>query len=202
MSLQGWVPIRSNKQLLAARDLISGQRSITLSCLVGICYYFIPLLWTQLFTIFLVSSSSHLSDFVPHIVSLSSCPTYTVRVVAANALVPFIPDDHLLEKAKELILLLPGPVQRLSQNVLHGTLLQIRSLLGAVKWSTVSKDGRGVLNEMLNKIWICSCSNGCPLTRASFLDIVMRFGPVLGQDWECGKCFFVCMFVCFVLMFS
>ncbi|KAJ7360154.1 hypothetical protein OS493_018142 [Desmophyllum pertusum] len=131
------------------------------------------------------SSSSHLSDFVPHIVSLSSCPTYTVRVVAANALVPFIPDDHLLEKAKELILLLPGPVQRLSQNVLHGTLLQIRSLLGAVKWSTVSKDGRGVLNEMLNKIWICSCSNGCPLTRASFLDIVMRFGPVLGQDWEC-----------------
>lgn len=136
---------------------------------------------------FHTSFSSLLSDFVPHLESLSSCPTYAARVVAAKALVPFIPCEHLLNKAKELVMLLPGPgAETFSQNVLHGTLLQISAVLQAVTWSTVTMDGSGLLNEILNKIWICSCNNRCPLTRASFLGIVVKFGPLLGKDFERG----------------
>ena len=84
-------------------------------------------------------------------------------------------------------MLLPGPgIEPFSQNVLHGTLLQISALLQAFTWSAVTTDGTGLLNEILNKIWICSCNNRCPLTRASFLGIVMKFGPLLGKDFERG----------------
>ena len=138
------------------------------------------------FNFVFTSSSSLLSDFVPHLQSLSSCPTYAVRVVAAKALVPFIPCEQLLNKAKELVRLLPGPGESFSQNVLHGTLLQISAVLQAVMWSAVTTNDRGLLNEILNKIWICSCKNCCPLTRASFLGIVMKFGPLLGKDFERG----------------
>ena len=137
-----------------------------------------------------------MSDFVPHLVSLSSCPTHAVRVVAAKALVPFISCEHLLHKAKQLTMLLPAPGQSFSQNVLHGTLLQIRVLLEAVSWSAVTKDDSDILKEFFNKIWICSCNNCCPLTRASFLTIVMKFGPLFNKDCECGNCLFVCLFDC------
>ena len=109
-----------------------------------------------------------------------------MRVVAAKALVPFIPCEHLLNKAKELVMLLPGPGESFSQNSLHGTLLQISAVLQAVTWSLVTTNGSGLLSEVLNKIWICSCSNCCPLTRASFLGIVIKFGPLLGKDFERG----------------
>ena len=146
--------------------------SLILTCVFELCFH--------------TSSSSLLSDFVPHIESLSSYPTYAVRVVAAKALVPFIPCEHLLNKAQELVMLLPGPGESFSQNVLHGTLLQISAVLQAVTWSAVTINGSGLLNEMLNKIWICSCNNCCPLTRASFLGIVMKFGPLLSDDFKRG----------------
>ena len=146
--------------------------SLILTCVLNLCFH--------------SCSSSVLSDFVPHLESLSSCPSYAVRVVAAKALVPFIPCEHLLNKAKELVILLPGPGESFSQNILHGTLLQISAVLQAVTWSTVAMNDRGLLNEILNKIWICSCNNFCPLTRASFLGIVMKFGPLLGKDFKRG----------------
>lgn len=109
-----------------------------------------------------------------------------MRVVSAKALVPFIPCEHLLNKAKELVMLLPGPGESFSQNFLHGSLLQISAVLQAVTWSAVTTTGSGLLNEILNKNWICSSNNCCPLTRASFLSIVMKFGPLLGKDFERG----------------
>ena len=139
---------------------------------------------------------SFLSDFVPHLVSLSSCPIHAVRIVAAKALVPFIPCEHLLLKVKELLMLLPAPGEPFSQNFLHGTLLQIRVLLEAVSWSAVTKNDSGLLKEILNKIWICSCDNYCPLTRASFLTIVMKFGPLLNKDGECSKCVHIGLLLC------
>lgn len=137
-------------------------------------------------TLFSYSSSSLLSVFVPHLQSLSSCPTYAVRVVAAKALVPFIPCEHLLNKAKELVMLLPGCGESFSQNFLHGTLLQISAVLQAVTWSAVTTNGSGLLNEILNRIWLCSGNNCCPLTRTSFLGIVIKFGPLLVKDFKRG----------------
>ena len=127
-----------------------------------------------------------MSDFVPHLQSLSSCPSYAVRIVAAKALVPFISCEHLLSKAKELVMQLPRLGESFSQNVLHGTLLQISAVLQAVTWSAVTTNESGLLNEILNKIWICSCNNRCPLTRASFLGIFMKFEPLLAKDFDLG----------------
>ena len=99
---------------------------------------------------------------------------------------PFISCEHLLSKAKELVIQLPGPGESFSQNVLHGTLLQISAVLEAVTWSAVTSNESGLLNALLNKIWICSSNNPCPLTRASFLGLFMKFGPLLVKDFELG----------------
>lgn len=137
----------------------------------------------------LFSSSSLLSCFAPHIVSLSSCPSYAVRVVAAKALVPFIPTERLLDTAKELVARLPSGLAAFSQNSLHGTLLQIRILLEAAKLYSSDKSDSGFLREMLNKIWICTARNPCSLTRAAFLSIITSFGLPFGRDFESGKFF-------------
>ena len=127
--------------------------------------------------------------------SLSSSPFYTERVVAAKALVPFIPAEHVLDKVEELVKLLPGPepVRLFSQNVLHGTLLQIAALLEVVAWSTVKEKGRGLLKEILKKTWICSLRNYCPLTRAAFLSVVMKFQTLLLNDSDGKYLFLVCI---------
>lgn len=135
------------------------------------------------------SSSSLLSCFVPHIISLSSCPSYAVRVVAAKALVPFIPTDRLLDTAKELVTRLPSGLAAFSQNFLHGTLLQIRILLEAAKLYSSGKSDGDFLTEMLNKIWICTARNPCYLTRATFLSIITSFGLPFRRDFEFGKFF-------------
>lgn len=137
------------------------------------------------------SSSSLLSCFVPHIISLSSCPSYAVRVVAAKALVPFIPTDRLLDIAKELVARLPSGLAAFSQNFLHGTLLQIRILLEAAKLYSSGKSDGDFLTEMLNKIWICTARNPCYLTRATFLSIITSFGLPFRRDFEFGKFFFL-----------
>ena len=123
---------------------------------------------------------------MPHIVSLSSCSSYAIRVVAAKALLPLIPSEDVLNKAKELVLRLPRSLEPFSQNFLHGILLQIRVLLEAARWSPVSKSDNGLVREMLHNIWICTPSNPCYLTRAAFLSIVISFGPSLGTDCESG----------------
>lgn len=132
------------------------------------------------------SSASLLPEFVPHLMLLTSSPSHTERVIAAKALVPFIPRENLLDRVEELAKLLPSPesTQGFSQNVLHGILLQIGALLEVIPCSAFAERASGLFKEMLKKSWICSLRNHCPLTRAAFLNIVMKYFSSFLKDTE------------------
>ena len=136
-----------------------------------------------------ISSASLLPEFVPHLMLLTSSPSHTERVIAAKALVPFIPRENLLDRVEELAKLLPSPesTQGFSQNVLHGILLQIGALLEVIPCSAFAERANGLFKEMLKKSWICSLRNHCPLTRAAFLNIVMKYFSSFLKDTERGK---------------
>lgn len=68
-------------------------------------------------------------DFLPPLIHLSASPIYSVRVVAAKALLALTPPSEYGRILSELTVGLPGPLERCSHNQLHGQLLQIRALL-------------------------------------------------------------------------
>ena len=130
---------------------------------------------------------------------LTSSPSHTERVIAAKALVPFIPRENLLERVEELVKLLPSPepTKGFSQNVLHGILLQIDAILEIVPYSAIEEKASGLVKEMLKKSWICSLRNHCPLTRAAFLNTLMKYFFYFLKECERGKCMLLyAMYTC------
>ena len=119
-------------------------------------------------------------NFIPLLMVQASSSVFSVRVVAARALVPFITIGQLLEKAVELLRSLPASSQQLfSQNFLHGTLCQVKALLIAAHCYN-SKGNTERLEEALReRVWVATHLNPCPLTRAQLLDIMIEYAPSL-----------------------
>ena len=77
-----------------------------------------------------LSPCSYLDGFLEPVLQLAGSAIYTVRELAAKALVPLVPQRHVTQWIEKLVRTLP--LERAhcqSFNALHGTLLQIEQLL-------------------------------------------------------------------------
>ncbi|XP_031564111.1 thyroid adenoma-associated protein homolog [Actinia tenebrosa] len=125
---------------------------------------------------------SLLSDFIPFLTPLSSSPVYAVRSLAAQALVPFIPIEGFVRKAVELLTTIPSSPQSVSQNTLHGTLLQVHHLVDAMATNShVTIETGLVLKELQNRLWLGTDLNPCALTKAEYLNILMELAPMASK---------------------
>ncbi len=114
------------------------------------------------------------SELQPCVLSLASCPILAVRDLAAHALVPLVMLHELAAFIVQLVHTLPSDRTTCnSYNWLHGTLLQIYRLVGALNRSSVEKTTRKDLaNALLVKWWLSTSDNPCPLLRAHYLQII------------------------------
>ena len=77
-----------------------------------------------------------LSEFQSSVQSLSNNPIHAVRVLAAKALVPLVAQTEMKAMLQNLLDRLPSNADdgHQSYDQLHGTLLQISTLLHAIRW--------------------------------------------------------------------
>eukprot|EP00118_Oscarella_pearsei_P004268 m.17973 g.17973 ORF g.17973 m.17973 type:complete len:1862 (+) comp27575_c0_seq3:14-5599(+) len=127
-------------------------------------------------------STYTLSAFLPYIMKCRSSAIIKARIMAADALPPLVSLAELPSILEQLLHDIPsydhekdGQVPKIaSQNHLHGTLLQVKSLLErrGVFEPLSSLDVQKVLISIPSRLWIASRLNPCPLTRQSCLTAV------------------------------
>ncbi|EDO32264.1 predicted protein [Nematostella vectensis] len=126
-----------------------------------------------------VEEESLLVEFIPLLKPMSSSPVYAVRSLAAQALVPFVPINGVVEMIAELLNSLPVPPQAISQNAIHGTLLQVRKLASASRESSVLRGAYCVVHALRKHEWLGTAHNACAVTREEYLRIVMEIIPLV-----------------------
>ena len=115
---------------------------------------------------------------------------FAVREVAAKALVPFVGINSLVGKSVEILKGLQVSQMLCLQNVLHGTLCQVKTLLAAAQFFNSQESLKVVEEELRNRLLIASYLNPCSLTRAKFLAIVIDYTPSLISG-ECKSINFI-----------
>uniref|UniRef100_A0A8C5RG15 Thyroid adenoma-associated protein homolog n=1 Tax=Laticauda laticaudata TaxID=8630 RepID=A0A8C5RG15_LATLA len=120
------------------------------------------------------TQDSTLTCFLEPLIQLSGNPIYAVRVMAAKALVPFIP---VMDYGKILLRLasrFPQPEAALSHNALHGCLLQIQAVLNqALGFDRLHPELlRSVACMMESHIWLLMDIRRCPLICAVYLQVL------------------------------
>ncbi|XP_075072219.1 tRNA (32-2'-O)-methyltransferase regulator THADA-like [Mixophyes fleayi] len=119
------------------------------------------------------------------LLDLRENPIYSVRGMAARALVPVVQmtDYHML--LLQLTLGLPHTNEGVSHNGLHGRLLQIYALLSlALKENCISEGVRQeVAQKLLPSLWLLSPVQRCFLVRNVFLDILILLLPSCGENF-------------------
>ncbi|XP_071499457.1 tRNA (32-2'-O)-methyltransferase regulator THADA-like [Diadema antillarum] len=123
-----------------------------------------------------------MAPFLPYIIRAGSSAVYKTRSIAATALVPLVPLDQLVPTLNRLLDMLPGSAkEQLSQNTIHGVLMQIHGLLArhssdAIIPSDIAEDiVRTVLPRIQQLIWLASSQNTCFVTRAAYTAIIKDF---------------------------
>uniref|UniRef100_A0A7N8YBI2 Si:ch211-225b11.4 n=1 Tax=Mastacembelus armatus TaxID=205130 RepID=A0A7N8YBI2_9TELE len=114
-------------------------------------------------------STETLSDFLPPLLQLSASPIYSVRVMAAKALVAMTPPSQYVNILIKLTAQLPGPQQCCSHNRLHGQLLQIKAILERAL--SPSADLSEVLSRVQASLWLVTEDQHCPIVRAAYLSV-------------------------------
>ncbi|XP_077992794.1 tRNA (32-2'-O)-methyltransferase regulator THADA-like [Glandiceps talaboti] len=118
-----------------------------------------------------------LTKFIEPVMKLSSSPIYTVRVLAAAALVPLVAMKDKVETLAAILDNIPDSASMVkSHNKLHGMLLQTEKLLFSVLANIRRhEDTVNISKHLLKKIWLASEKNLCCLTKALYLDILIKF---------------------------
>ncbi|XP_040011618.1 thyroid adenoma-associated protein homolog isoform X2 [Xiphias gladius] len=117
-------------------------------------------------------STETLSDFLPPLLQLSASPIYSVRVMAARALVAMTPPSEYMSILVKLAAQLPSPQEHCCHNRLHGQLLQIKALLErALTDSAPSAALSEVLSRVDASLWLVTKAQRCPLVRAVYLGV-------------------------------
>ncbi|KAM4708595.1 tRNA (32-2'-O)-methyltransferase regulator THADA-like [Discoglossus pictus] len=116
---------------------------------------------------------SEASCFLEPLLDLAENPIYAVRVMAASALVPIVQMTEYDKILLRLVELLPHANERVSHNVLHGRLLQLKALLlTGLREKCMPVDIEQELAKRLHlRLWLLS-KESCPLVRAAFLQVL------------------------------
>ncbi|XP_042531416.1 thyroid adenoma-associated protein isoform X1 [Dipodomys spectabilis] len=125
------------------------------------------------------SSAVSMAPFVPSIMRCGHSSIYRSREMAARALVPFVMRDQIPNTIRALLATLPNNTdQRLYQNHIHGTLLQVFHLLQAYT-DARHRTNADFLQELTDitactkaKLWLAKRQNPCLVTRAVYIDIL------------------------------
>uniref|UniRef100_A0A8C4QXS2 Si:ch211-225b11.4 n=1 Tax=Eptatretus burgeri TaxID=7764 RepID=A0A8C4QXS2_EPTBU len=128
---------------------------------------------------------SPLLPFLPPVLWLSKARIYAVREMAAQALVAILAWPSRMNVLMLLINSLPegrpehGEQEQapflLSQNALHGRMLQLRALLKTLMEEERSTDPQTIesfLKMFSQRIWLASQLTVCALSRAAFVDVL------------------------------
>ncbi len=94
------------------------------------------------------------------LLSCASSPVYKTRVMAARAISPIVSKDQLISVLQTLTgYLTRSPTGGISQNLIHGALLQLKELTRDVKQlpETLQKEATAVIIEaLMEACWIIS----------------------------------------------
>ncbi|ORY05607.1 hypothetical protein K493DRAFT_274843 [Basidiobolus meristosporus CBS 931.73] len=128
------------------------------------------------------NSALTMSAFVPAVLECAGGSIYKTREMAARALVPLIVSNDLVKTIETLW----KDVDLVSQNKLHGRLVQLLSLLRGHLYSVanheIRKDVIVAISSLFQaKINLLLGINRCSVTRAVFYDIVSEF--ILEPSW-------------------
>ncbi|XP_075921202.1 tRNA (32-2'-O)-methyltransferase regulator THADA isoform X1 [Petromyzon marinus] len=124
-----------------------------------------------------------LAPFLPLLVRCGGSPVWRARVMAAHALVAFIPAAAATRVLCELLDSLPRGLRQAdgASNRTHGTLLQVHHLVRAQGESLGSSPefvprsgypGERVYERLLDCVWLATRMNPCAVTRAAYLDVL------------------------------
>eukprot|EP00698_Gefionella_okellyi_P013139 TRINITY_DN3584_c0_g1_i1.p1 TRINITY_DN3584_c0_g1~~TRINITY_DN3584_c0_g1_i1.p1 ORF type:complete len:1810 (-),score=478.49 TRINITY_DN3584_c0_g1_i1:1026-5837(-) len=126
-----------------------------------------------------VSSDEDVVSLLPLVAAATRVKTMNLRMLAARAVVSLVSTDQVVAYTQQLITSLPAsPSERVSMNIVHGTLLQLYHIM-ALHVATGSDDLRAALTEVLTSIqtrlWLASSTNRCALVRNALLRILDEF---------------------------
>ncbi|XP_078452198.1 tRNA (32-2'-O)-methyltransferase regulator THADA [Lampetra planeri] len=124
-----------------------------------------------------------LAPFLPLLVRCGGSPVWRARVMAAHALVAFIPAAAATRVLCELLDSLPRGLRQAdgTSNRTHGTLLQVQHLVHAQgeSWGSSpdfvppsGSPGERVYERLLDCVWLATRMNPCAITRAAYLDVL------------------------------
>uniref|UniRef100_A0A671MCS0 tRNA (32-2'-O)-methyltransferase regulator THADA n=2 Tax=Sinocyclocheilus anshuiensis TaxID=1608454 RepID=A0A671MCS0_9TELE len=124
------------------------------------------------------SSPLGLAPFMPLIIRCGRSAVYRTREMAARALVPFVLVTEVPSTIQTLLEELPQePGPGLQQNHIHGTLLQVLSLLRSYLADTHrpqsgNEQGCDLSSALFPRLWLATRQNLCLVTRGAFLDLL------------------------------
>lgn len=132
-----------------------------------------------------IDSGLKLDAFIPYIINCAGSPILKTREMAAKALKPLAGKDQLTSNLCILLSYIPSePDGKISQNSLHGLLLQILQLvklLPSLPFSLHATDIKNVLQEFSRRLWVLTMQNPCLITRQVAVEIAME---IVIQKWE------------------
>nr|XP_006812214.1 PREDICTED: thyroid adenoma-associated protein homolog [Saccoglossus kowalevskii] len=122
------------------------------------------------------SSECALSSFIQPVMELSSSPIYAVRVLSASALVPLVTMEEQPNILSAILDDLPASFDAVKyHNKLHGMLLQIEKLLQSLtSHERFMSSYSSVIGKLQAKLWLAKSDNPCPLTRALYVNILLK----------------------------
>ncbi|XP_066466034.1 tRNA (32-2'-O)-methyltransferase regulator THADA-like isoform X2 [Tiliqua scincoides] len=111
--------------------------------------------------------------FVEPLFLLAGNPIYAVRVMAAKALVPLIPVAEYGNILLRLTSDLPLSHNLLPHNALHGSLLQMQSILAqALSVNSLPPDQLlSIARQVEDRLWLLTPMQRCPLVRLAYLQV-------------------------------
>ncbi|XP_051772571.1 thyroid adenoma-associated protein isoform X1 [Ctenopharyngodon idella] len=124
------------------------------------------------------SSPLGLAPFMPLIIRCGRSAVYRTREMAARALVPFVLVTQVPSTIQTLLEELPEePGPGIQQNHIHGTLLQVLSLLRSYLADThrpqsENKQDCDLSSAIFPRLWLATRQNLCLVTRGAFLDLL------------------------------
>lgn len=124
------------------------------------------------------SSPLGLAPFIPLIISCGRSAVYRTREMSARALVPFVLVTQVPVTIQTLLEELPQELgSEIQQNHIHGTLLQVLSLLHSYLMDTHRPQSGSELHcdlssTLFPRLWLATRKNPCLVTRSAFLDLL------------------------------